>query len=67
LSGANLSKADLSGANLSKADLSGANLREALLVENDLRVKSINHAIIDIEKKELFNPSIEGYRTVVWV
>jgi hypothetical protein len=40
---------------------------QALLVENDLRVKSINRAIIDIEKKELFNPSIEGYRTVVWV
>ena len=72
LSGANLSKASLRGANLNKADLSGVNLSEAdlsgaVLVESNLRVKSINYAMIDLNKKELFNPSIEGFGTVVWV
>ena len=72
LIGANLSRAFLCGANLSesnleKANLSGANLSGANLSGSDLRVNSIAYAFIDLNKKELFDPSIEGYETVKWV
>ncbi len=62
LRGANLREANLFRANLREADLRGANLLEA-----NLRVKCINNAFIDSDKKELIDPSIQGYETIRWI
>ena len=67
LSEANLIGADLSGADLRGSDLSGANLREADLSGANLNAKLFNDTIIDINKKEMIDPYIEGYETIVWV
>ena len=67
LRGANLFGASLRVADLSGADLEKANLRGAALSGANLKVKRISYAIINSDKKELFDPSIEGYETVVWV
>ena len=67
LCGANLSGADLSGADLSGADLSKADLSGAKFEKTDFRVKSFRNTIIDLDKKALIDPSIEGYETIVWV
>ena len=66
LRGADLRGADLRGADLSRADLSGADLRGADLSGANLIVKFINLTIIDSEMKDLIDPSIKGYETIMW-
>ena len=72
LIGASLSGADLIGARLIGADMRWADLSEATLIGANLRsanltFKHINKAFIDSDKKELIDPSIQGYQTIRWI